>query len=102
VPRMIRPRFGQGPFRAAVMGGFGRRCAVTGEKTLPILDAAHIRSWAEGGENRPGNGLPLRTDVHRLFDLGYVTVNHEFLPSADGLDWHHADRRARPGEHVPL
>ncbi|WP_163111010.1 HNH endonuclease, partial [Acinetobacter baumannii] len=51
--------------------------AVTGEKTLPILDAAHIKPWSDGGENRPGNGLLLRTDVHRLFDLGYVTVNHD-------------------------
>jgi len=61
----------------AVLDGFGRRCAVTGEKTLPILDAAHIKPWAAGGENRPGNGLLLRTDIHRLFDLGYVTVSHD-------------------------
>ncbi|WP_204348080.1 HNH endonuclease, partial [Stenotrophomonas maltophilia] len=36
-----------------------------------------IKPWSDGGENRPGNGLLLRTDVHRLFDLGYVTVNHD-------------------------
>jgi putative restriction endonuclease len=76
-PQLVLPRLGQGSFRVAIMDGFGRRCAVTGEKTLPILDAAHIRPWAEGGENLPGNGILLRTDVHRLFDLGYVTVNPE-------------------------
>jgi len=43
-------------------------------RTLPILDAAHIRSYAEGGEHDIANGLLLRTDIHRLFDLGYVTV----------------------------
>jgi putative restriction endonuclease len=79
-PQLAMPRLGQGSFRIAIMDGFGRRCAVTGEKTLPILDAAHIRPWAEGGENKPGNGVLLRTDVHRLFDLGYVTISpdHKF------------------------
>jgi putative restriction endonuclease len=47
---------------------------VTGEKTLPILDAAHIRAFAAGGEHVPSNGILLRTDIHRLFDLGYVTI----------------------------
>jgi putative restriction endonuclease len=74
------PRLGQGTFRASIIDGFGRRCAVTGEKTLPILDAAHIRPFADGGEHQPGNGVLLRTDVHRLFDLGYVTIadDHRF------------------------
>ena len=54
--------------------GYGRRCAVSGEKTLPILGAAHIRSYGVGGEHALANGLLLRTDIHRLFDLGYVTV----------------------------
>lgn len=73
-PYLIAPRLGQGAFRLTVTDGYERRCAVTGEKTLPILDAAHIRSYADGGEHAPSNGLLLRTDIHRLFDLGYVTV----------------------------
>jgi putative restriction endonuclease len=76
-PQTIMPRLGQGSFRIAVLDGFGRRCAVTGEKTLPILDAAHIKPWAVGGENRPGNGVLLRSDIHRLFDLGYVTISRD-------------------------
>lgn len=79
-PQMVRPRLGQGAFRLAVTDAYERRCAVSGEKTLPILDAAHIRSYGEGGEHDPANGLLLRTDIHRLFDLGYVTVtdDHRF------------------------
>jgi putative restriction endonuclease len=76
-PLMIRPRLGQGAFRLAVTDAYERRCAVSGEKTLPILDAAHIRSYGEGGEHDPANGLLLRTDIHRLFDLGYVTVTDD-------------------------
>jgi putative restriction endonuclease len=74
-PTLISPRLGQGAFRVSVTDVYGRRCAVTGEKTLPILDAAHIRPFGQGGEHEVTNGLLLRTDIHRLFDLGYVTVN---------------------------
>jgi putative restriction endonuclease len=73
-PILLKPRLGQGAFRLAVTDGYGRRCAVSGERTLPILDAAHIKSYADGGEHEVANGLLLRTDIHRLFDLGYVTV----------------------------
>ena len=76
-PTLILPRLGQGAFRLSVTDHYERRCAVTGEKTLPILDAAHIRSYAAGGQHVPSNGLLLRTDIHRLFDLGYVTVGSE-------------------------
>ena len=57
--------------------GYDRRCAISGEKTLPILDAAHIRSYASGGEHEVSNGLLLRTDIHKLFDRGYVTITEE-------------------------
>ncbi|MDB5725794.1 MAG: uncharacterized protein JWQ16_2548 [Novosphingobium sp.] len=76
-PQIMRPRLGQGAFRLTVTDAYERRCAVSGEKTLPILDAAHIRSYGEGGEHDPSNGLLLRTDIHRLFDLGYVTVSDD-------------------------
>jgi hypothetical protein len=48
---------GQGTFRVAVTDLYGRRCAVSGEKTLPILDAAHIRPYADGGPHSVNNGL---------------------------------------------
>jgi putative restriction endonuclease len=80
LPQMVRPRLGQGAFRLAVTDAYERCCAVSGEKTLPILDAAHIRRYGDGGVHDPANGLLLRTDIHRLFDLGYVTVSadHRF------------------------
>jgi putative restriction endonuclease len=76
-PQIMRPRLGQGAFRLTVTDAYERRCAISGEKTLPILDAAHIRSYGDGGEHDPANGLLLRTDIHRLFDLGYVTVSDD-------------------------
>lgn len=73
-PQLIRPRLGQGTFRVLVTDIYHRRCAVTQEKTLPALEAAHIRPYAHGGAHDPSNGLLLRRDIHSLFDAGYVTV----------------------------
>jgi putative restriction endonuclease len=47
---------------------------VTGEKTLPALEAGHIRPYAKSGPHEIRNGLLLRSDLHNLFDLGYLTV----------------------------
>ena len=57
---------------------YQRRCAVTQERTLPALDAAHIRTYGTGGLHVASNGLLLRRDIHSLFDAGYVTVTPSF------------------------
>ncbi len=82
-PVMRLPRLGQGAFRVAVADVYSRRCAVSGEHSLPALEAAHIRPYAEGGSHELGNGILLRADIHRLFDQGFVTVtpDHHFLVS---------------------
>ncbi len=69
-----KQRLGQGTFRIEVTQAYGRACAVTGEHSLPALEAAHIRPVAEEGPMVVSNGLLLRADLHRLFDKGYLTV----------------------------
>ena len=76
-PTLHTPRLGQGIFRVQVLDAYGRACAVTGEHSLPVLEAAHIKPYAKGGEHDVANGLSLRTDIHRLFDKGYVTVDED-------------------------
>jgi putative restriction endonuclease len=71
---LTRGRLGQGAFRVLVTDAYERRCAVTGERTLPVLEAAHIKPYALNGPHRVSNGILLRSDLHKLFDLGYVTV----------------------------
>ena len=73
-PTLVLPRLGRGTFRVIVRDNYDRRCAVTGERTLPALDAAHIRPYAEGGLHAASNGILFRRDIHSLFDAGYVTV----------------------------
>lgn len=76
-PVLVYPRLGQGSFRIEVIEHYTRRCAVTGERTLPALEAAHIKPYAEGGPHAVSNGLLLRGDLHHLLDAGYVTVSRE-------------------------
>jgi putative restriction endonuclease len=73
-PVLTVPRLGQGTFRVWVSDLYARRCAVTGERTFPVLDAAHIKPYDKDGPHDPRNGLLLRTDLHRLLDSGYATV----------------------------
>lgn len=77
-PVLISPRLGQRSFRVAVLDSYGRRCAVTNERTLPALEAAHIRDYGESPEHAINNGILLRADIHNLFDKGYVTVTPDY------------------------
>lgn len=67
-------RLGQGAFRALVADAYHDRCAITGERTMPVLQAAHIKPFSDNGPYAPSNGLFLRSDMHALFDRGYITV----------------------------
>jgi putative restriction endonuclease len=75
---LVKGRLGQGAFRILVTDAYKRRCAITGERTLPVLEAAHIKPYARSGPNLVKNGLLLRSDLHKLFDIGYITVTPDF------------------------
>lgn len=77
-PVLINPRIGQDIFRVLVTDAYSRRCAISGEKTLPVLQAAHIKPYAESGPHKIENGLLLRADMHILFDKGYLTITPDF------------------------
>ena len=42
-----------------------------------MLQAAHIKPYAESGPHEVQNGLLLRADLHILFDRGYMTVTRD-------------------------
>ncbi|MDP9267199.1 MAG: HNH endonuclease [Acidobacteriota bacterium] len=77
-PQICLPRLGQGAFRVVVADSYRRSCALSSSHILHILEAAHIRPFAQGGTHSPTNGLLLREDTHTLFDRGYITVTPEF------------------------
>lgn len=71
-------RLGEGAFRVLVTEACHRRCAITGEKTLPVLQPTHIKPLRESGTNETCNGLLLRADYYILFDQGYFTVTPDY------------------------
>jgi putative restriction endonuclease len=80
-PALVAPRLGQGTFRARVFDGYERRCAVTSERTLPVLEATHIKPYSMSGPYATDSGLLLRSDLHTLLDRGYVT-GHARTPAS--------------------
>ena len=74
---LTKVRLGQGAFRVLVTDAYSKRCSITGEKTLPVLEAAHIKPYAESGPHFISNGLLLRSDMHKLFDGGYLTITKD-------------------------
>lgn len=72
---LAKVRMGQGAFRVQLTDAYNRKCSVSGEKTLPALQAAHIKPYSESGPHYISNGILLRADIHKLFDSGYITIN---------------------------
>ncbi|SNR81942.1 HNH endonuclease [Puniceibacterium sediminis] len=72
-------RPGQAKFRRMVFETFGARCLISGCETLAVLEAAHIIPVSCGGGDEAWNGIPLRADLHRLFDAGIIVI--------DAQDW---------------
>ena len=77
-PRLVVPRVGQQAFKGLVITAYRRVCAITGVRIQPVLQAAHIRPVARDGLHRVDNGRLLRSDVHILYDDGYLGVDPKF------------------------
>lgn len=74
----VKPRLGQGTFRTRLLQAYDGRCAITGEHTEIVLDAAHIQPYLGPQSNHIRNGLLLTKEFHTLFDAGYVTITPEY------------------------
>jgi hypothetical protein len=74
VERQIRQRRGQQQFRDSLIARYGDRCLVTGCRALAVVEAAHIKPYRGERDNRPSNGLLLRSDIHTLFDLNLLGI----------------------------
>jgi putative restriction endonuclease len=76
--RLQTVRLGQDAFKAVIAHNYGYHCAITGDKVRPVLEAAHIVPVAAGGQHRPDNGLLLRSDMHTLYDRGYIGIDERY------------------------
>lgn len=60
-------------FRRDLLAEIGR-CPITGNTLPSVLQAAHIKPHSFGGPEHADNGLPLRADIHTLFDAGLLAI----------------------------
>ena len=109
---LSKVRIGQGAFRVLVTDSYQRRCSITGEKTLPVLESAHIQSYAKEGPHVISNGILLRSDIHKLFDSGYLTITtdlkvevsnrikEEFLNGKEYYQYHGKDLISIPQKEI--
>ncbi|MFC1861250.1 HNH endonuclease [Chloroflexota bacterium] len=74
----IKSRQRQVQFRQEVLKAYEYRCSITGEKCLDVLEAAHIQPYLGEESNHIQNGIPLRMDLHRLFDTGLITIDGNY------------------------
>jgi len=96
--RIARVRVHQPMFRSAVLAAYERRCAVCRLPFAELLDAAHIKSDAEGGAARVSNGLALCKIHHGAFDSNIIGIAPDFvvhvresvLATVDGPTLQHA------------
>lgn len=64
----------QAMFRGALLA-YGSCCALSGEVTPDVLEAAHIIPSKDGGAEVIQNGILLRADLHRLYDAGKFMIS---------------------------
>jgi hypothetical protein len=67
-------RRGQDAFHKALVRQYGFICAVTGAAPAEVLEAAHLRPFASTERPCVEEGLMPRSDIHRLFDSGLLTI----------------------------
>jgi len=71
---LFHRRLHQQAFRERVLEAYRRQCAFCRLQHAELLDAAHIRPDAEGGEATVRNGLSLCKLHHAAFDRHFVSV----------------------------
>jgi ribosomal protein L37AE/L43A len=72
---VAKRRRGQQEFRLALLKAIGSDCLISGPNPECVLEAAHIRSFAEHESHELNGGLLLRRDFHSLFDRRLIRVN---------------------------
>ena len=71
----IVQREGQPAFRQALLKAYGGACAISGCTIEALLEAAHIVPYRGSHTNVVENGLLLRADLHKMFDLHLFRID---------------------------
>lgn len=75
VIQLTKRRVGQQEFRLALLEKHGENCLISGSQPACVLEAAHIKKFAEHESHELNSGLLLRRDFHTLFDRHLIRIN---------------------------
>lgn len=76
--RLTRQRLHQPIFRSRVLRAYDTRCTICRLRHAPLLDAAHIRSDAQGGPPVVTNGLAMCKIHHAAYDQHLISVTSAY------------------------
>lgn len=77
--REVKQRMYQQTFRELVLDAYRNHCAICSLRHRELLDAAHIKSDAEGGKPLVINGLSLCKIHHSAFDQNIIGINPDYV-----------------------
>lgn len=61
------------------------KCVITDESFSGVLEGCHIQSYVKEESNHIQNGLLLRSDIHKLFDDGYIIIDENYIVRVSSL-----------------
>ena len=73
-----KERKGQSSFRKNILHIYEETCAVTGVQQKEVLEAAHIQTYINEESNHVQNGICFRSDIHKLFDNGLLSIDSNY------------------------
>ncbi len=76
---IVRQRLHQRVFRERVLIAYSSQCALCRLRHPELLDAAHIREDADGGEPIVPNGVAMCAIHHRAFDAQVIGIRPDYI-----------------------
>ncbi len=76
---LVRQRIHQPAFRAQVLHAYRCMCAICRLRRTELLDAAHIKPDAAGGEPRVSNGIAMCKLHHAAFDRSLLAIRPDYV-----------------------
>ena len=93
-------------FRDLILKKYNSTCIICGCQEEIILEAAHIKGVAEGGDDSAENGICLCRNHHRLFDAALLEIdlkNNKFYCSSESekkMEWYKAAQKNKFTLHI--
>jgi putative restriction endonuclease len=79
VEALVRQRVHQPLFRQRVLEAYARQCALCRLRHAELLEAAHIREDADGGEPIVPNGVAMCAIHHKAFDNAILGIRPDYV-----------------------